>query len=75
MVEKQIRQPLSCLRTDRGGEFTSLAFNSYCKLYRIRRQLTVARIPQQNGMAERKNRHLYEAMRTLLHDANLPPPL
>jgi transposase InsO family protein len=75
MVEKQIRQPLSCLHTDRGGEFISTAFNSYCKLHGIRRQLTAAGTPRQNNIAKHKNRHLYEAMRTPLHNASLPPLL
>jgi hypothetical protein len=32
IVEKQIQKPVSCLRTDRGGEFLSIEFNNYCKL-------------------------------------------
>jgi hypothetical protein len=74
-VEKQIQKPVSCLRTDRRGKFLSTEFNNYCKLEGIRRQLTAAGTPQQNGIAERKNRHLCESMRTLLHDANLLPSL
>jgi transposase InsO family protein len=54
-VEKQIQKPVSCLRTDRGGEFLSTEFNNYCKLEGIRRQLTAAGTPQQKGIAERKN--------------------
>ncbi|WJZ94710.1 hypothetical protein VitviT2T_013543 [Vitis vinifera] len=56
LVEKETRAFICCLRTDRGGEFTSLEFNAFCKTNGISRQLTAAYTPQQNGVAERKNR-------------------
>jgi hypothetical protein len=72
MVENQSHQKLSCLRTDRGGEYLSNEFMAYCKLHGIMRQLTTARTPQQNGIVERKNCHLLETMRSLLFGAKLP---
>nr|GEX56761.1 copia protein [Tanacetum cinerariifolium] len=39
----------------------------------IKREFSVARTPQQNGVAERKNRTLIEAARTMLADSKLPP--
>ncbi|GJU39637.1 ribonuclease H-like domain-containing protein [Tanacetum coccineum] len=38
----------------------------------IKREFSVARTPQQNGVAERKNRTLIEAARTMLVDSKLP---
>ncbi|GKD61285.1 ribonuclease H-like domain-containing protein [Tanacetum coccineum] len=38
----------------------------------IKREFSVARTPQQNGVAERKNRTLIEAARTMLADLKLP---
>ncbi|GJZ78801.1 putative ribonuclease H-like domain-containing protein, partial [Tanacetum coccineum] len=38
----------------------------------IKREFSVARTPQQNGVAERKNRTLIEATRTMLVDSKLP---
>nr|GEW73835.1 hypothetical protein [Tanacetum cinerariifolium] len=38
----------------------------------IRREFSVARTPQQNGVAERRNRTLIEAVRTMLADSKLP---
>ncbi|GJR36160.1 ribonuclease H-like domain-containing protein [Tanacetum coccineum] len=38
----------------------------------IKREYSVARTPQQNGVAERKNRTLIEAARTMLADSKLP---
>ncbi|HEX8607530.1 MAG TPA: DDE-type integrase/transposase/recombinase, partial [Pedobacter sp.] len=75
MAEKQTSLAISCLRTDRGGEYLSNAFNTYCDQQGIRRHLTNASTPQQNGKAERKNRHLCETMRTLLLGSNLPTSL
>nr|GEV61327.1 retrovirus-related Pol polyprotein from transposon TNT 1-94 [Tanacetum cinerariifolium] len=40
----------------------------------IKREFSVPRTPQQNGIAERKNRTLIEATRTLLADSLLPIP-
>nr|GEV53135.1 ribonuclease H-like domain-containing protein [Tanacetum cinerariifolium] len=40
----------------------------------IKREFSVARTPQQNSVAERKNRTLIEAVRTMLGDSLLPIP-
>ncbi|GJS62814.1 uncharacterized mitochondrial protein-like protein [Tanacetum coccineum] len=46
--------------------------NQFCERKCIKRQFSVARTPQQNGVAERKNRTLIEAARTMLVDSKLP---
>ena len=51
---------IKCLRSDNGGEFTSDEFNKYCEEHGIKRQFSVARTPQQNGVDERKNRSVME---------------
>jgi len=55
MVENQTSLKLQCLRSDRGGEFTSGEFIDFCEKHGIRRQLFAPRTPQQNGVVERKN--------------------
>ncbi|CAL8081981.1 unnamed protein product [Prunus armeniaca] len=55
MVEKEKGLFVKCLRTDGGGEFTLNDFNDFYKQSGIKRQLTIAYTPQQNGVAERKN--------------------
>jgi hypothetical protein len=72
LVENQAQQKLACLRIDRGGEYVSHAFNSFCATEGVQRQFIAAGTPQQNGIAERKNRHLLETVRMLLFDAKLP---
>jgi transposase InsO family protein len=63
---------IKCLRTDHGGEFTSDEFKEYCKMNEIKRQLTAAYTPQQNGVAEGKNRTVMNMVRSLLVEKNVP---
>ena len=72
LVEKEIGAFIFCLRTDRGGEFTSLEFNAFCKTNGISRQLTAAYTPQQNGVAERKNRTIMNMVRSMLSEKQVP---
>lgn len=65
-VEREAGVLLVCLRSDRGGEYNSKAFQAYCTETGIKRQLTAAYTPQQNGIAERKNRSLMNMVRCML---------
>ena len=56
--EKHYHSSIHFLRTDCGEEFTSNAFNSFCANTGIIHHLTCPHTPQQNGIAERKIRHL-----------------
>ncbi|GKB06706.1 putative ribonuclease H-like domain-containing protein [Tanacetum coccineum] len=55
-----------------GLEVKNLSMNEFCANKGIKREFSVARTPQQNGVAERKNRTLIEAARTMLADSLLP---
>nr|GEW47734.1 retrovirus-related Pol polyprotein from transposon TNT 1-94 [Tanacetum cinerariifolium] len=46
--------------------------NEYCEEKGIKREYSVARTPQQNRVAERRNRTLIEATKTMLADSKLP---
>ncbi|KAL4379471.1 hypothetical protein GQ457_02G032120 [Hibiscus cannabinus] len=72
LVEKESDFEIKSLRSDRGGEFTSNEFNDFCKANGIRRPLTVPRSPQQNGVAERKNRTILNMARSMLKAKNMP---
>ncbi|GJR96315.1 putative ribonuclease H-like domain-containing protein [Tanacetum coccineum] len=50
----------------------SREMDEFCGQKGIKREYSVARTPQQNGVAERKNRTLIEAARTMLADSLLP---
>nr|GEV94581.1 putative ribonuclease H-like domain-containing protein [Tanacetum cinerariifolium] len=57
---------------DNEGEFKNKEMNEFCTKKGIRRELSNARTPQQNRVAERRNKTLTEAARTMLADAKLP---
>ncbi|GJS94850.1 retrovirus-related pol polyprotein from transposon TNT 1-94 [Tanacetum coccineum] len=46
--------------------------NQFCGIKEIKKEFSVARTPQQNRVAERKNKTLIEAARTMLADSLLP---
>ncbi|GKF87086.1 retrovirus-related pol polyprotein from transposon TNT 1-94, partial [Tanacetum coccineum] len=46
--------------------------NQFCVMKGIKREFSVARTPQQNGVAKRKNGSLIKAARTMLADSLLP---
>nr|GEV63885.1 ribonuclease H-like domain-containing protein [Tanacetum cinerariifolium] len=64
--------PDSVRRCDNGTEFKNKVMNEFCKEKAIKREYSVARTPQQNRVAERRNRTPIEATRTMLADSKLP---
>ncbi|GJR04709.1 putative ribonuclease H-like domain-containing protein [Tanacetum coccineum] len=60
------------IRCDNGTEFMNRVMNQFCEMKGIKREFSVTRTPQQNGVAKRKNRTLIEAARTMLADLKLP---
>jgi transposase InsO family protein len=69
--EKSIGRFIKCLRTDNGGEFTSMEFENYCKEFGIDRHKTTAYTPQQDRVVERMNMTLLERERGMLSNTNL----
>lgn len=64
-----------CIRSDQGGEYLNKIFDCFLKDNGILKQHTTGYKPQQNGVAERKNRSLMEMARCMLIDARLPNTL
>ncbi|GJV48009.1 ribonuclease H-like domain-containing protein [Tanacetum coccineum] len=52
-------------RCDNGTQFKNSVMNQFCEINGIEREFSVARTPQQNGVAERRNKTLIEASRVL----------
>ena len=71
-VENQFSTQIKCLRTDCEGEYTSNDFTAFCSSTGITHQLSCPHTPQQNGIVERKHRHIVECALTLLSHASLP---
>ncbi|GJV27268.1 putative ribonuclease H-like domain-containing protein [Tanacetum coccineum] len=71
-IENLIDLKVKVIRCDNGTEFKNRVMNQFCEMKGIKREFSVARTPQQNGVAERKNKTLIEAARTMLADSKLP---
>ena len=71
-AEKQLGLHIKELRSDRGGEYLSGEFKSYLTQEGIVSQLSAPGTPQQNGVAERRNRTLQDMVRSMLSYSSLP---
>jgi hypothetical protein len=72
LIENLTERNIKILKSDNGGEYTSKYFVNFCKYVGIKRELTTPYNPQQNGVAEIKNRTIMEAAKTMIHDQDLP---
>nr|GFC81587.1 putative ribonuclease H-like domain-containing protein [Tanacetum cinerariifolium] len=70
-LENLLSLKVKIIRCDNRTEFKNVDLNQFCGLKDIKREFSVPRTPQQNGIAKRKNRTLIEAARTLLADSLL----
>jgi hypothetical protein len=80
-VEKQNEKKIKIVRSDRGGEYYGRytekgqmigPFAQYLKEEGIVAQYTIFGTPQQNGVAERRNRTLMDMVRNMLSNSELP---
>ena len=72
MVKTQFSSTIKTLRSNGGGEYTSKSFESFLTSNGINHQISCPYTPQQNGLVERKHRHLIETTITPLSQASLP---
>ncbi|GJU94541.1 putative ribonuclease H-like domain-containing protein [Tanacetum coccineum] len=71
-IENLVDHKVKVIRCDNETEFKNKEMNQFCEMKGILRQFSVARTPQQNRVAERRNRTLIKAARTMLADSKLP---
>ncbi|KAL0641511.1 hypothetical protein Bca4012_102648 [Brassica carinata] len=71
-VTNHYNAKIKILRSDNGGEYTGQAFKQHLAQHGILHQTSCPYTPQQNGVAERKNRHLMEVARSMMFQANVP---
>ncbi|GJW75436.1 putative ribonuclease H-like domain-containing protein, partial [Tanacetum coccineum] len=64
-IENLVDKKVKIIRCDNRTEFKNKVMDNFCREKGIRREYSVARTPQQNGVAERRNRTLIEAARTI----------
>jgi transposase InsO family protein len=62
---------LKKLRSDRSGEYTLCEFQDFCTSMGMERQLTIAYSPQQNGVAERRNKTICEMTRSMMTEKEM----
>ncbi|KAJ0918468.1 putative RNA-directed DNA polymerase [Helianthus annuus] len=60
------------IRSDNGTEFKNRVMDEFCTAKGILHEYSSRYTPQQNGVAERKNRTLIETARTMLVESQLP---
>ncbi|XP_075483610.1 uncharacterized protein LOC142523763 [Primulina tabacum] len=70
-LQNEKREEIDRIMSDRGTEFLNKYLSSYLEDHGIKHELSAARSPQQNGVAERRNRTLKEAARTMLAESGI----
>jgi len=72
LIKNQIREKINISRFENDGEYTSKEFIDFCKKEGIKKEQIVPDNPEQNGLAERKNKSITVVSHAMLHDLNLP---
>ena len=72
MVQNQFGKGIKFFRSDNGGEFVNQVLREFFVNKGIIHETTCVGTPQQNGVAERKNRHILETARSLLFEYRVP---
>ncbi|KAL0386160.1 UNVERIFIED_CONTAM: Copia protein [Sesamum radiatum] len=71
-IHTQFDTKVQAIRTDNGSEFLSLPCQELFQKHGILHQKTCFYTPQQNGVVERKHRHLLQVARALMFESYLP---
>ena len=71
-TEKWLDNNIESLQSNRGGEYLSSDFDKYLLDNGILSQLSAPGMPQQNSMAERKNRIVLDIVRSMMSYSDLP---
>lgn len=72
LIKTQFEKCVKVFRTDNGGEFVNSNCHDLFTLNGIIHQRSCPYTPQQNGVAERKHRHLLETTRAIKFQGKLP---
>ncbi|CAN6568096.1 unnamed protein product [Malus baccata var. baccata] len=72
MVATQYSSVIKVFHSDNGGEYIGSELSTFLRDQGILHETTCPHTPQQNGVAERKNRHILETARALLIGASVP---
>ena len=65
--------PIVKIRSDHGKELENAKFEAFCNEHGIKKKFSAPKIPQQNGVVERKNQIIQEMARVMLLNKDIPP--
>ena len=72
MIRTQFGTEIKILRSDNGKEYDNSGLSPYLASNGIIHQTSCVDTPQQNGVVERKNRHLLDIATSMLFSMNVP---
>ncbi|RVW96855.1 Retrovirus-related Pol polyprotein from transposon TNT 1-94 [Vitis vinifera] len=72
MVQNQFNSKIQVLKSNNAKEYFTSSLSTYLQNHGIIHISSCVDTPQQNGVAERKNRHLLEVARCLMFSSNVP---
>jgi len=72
LILNMFQTSIHILRTKNGQEYFSHDLTNYLSEHGIYHQSSCPYTPQQNGIAERKNRHILEVARAMMFTTNVP---
>ena len=72
MIQTQFQTKIQILRTDNGTKYFNHTLGPFLQENGILHQSSCVDTPQQNGVAERKNRHILEVARALMLTTHMP---
>ncbi|KAF5799967.1 putative RNA-directed DNA polymerase [Helianthus annuus] len=72
LVLTQFKKKIKVFRSDNGTEFVNNKMETFCNQKGVLHQTSCSYTPQQNGVVERKHRHLLNLARSLLFQSGVP---
>ncbi|GKA50903.1 ribonuclease H-like domain-containing protein, partial [Tanacetum coccineum] len=72
LIENQFKRKIKVFRSDNGTEFVHQTVTKLCSDKEIIHQTSCVYTPQQNGIVERKHRHLLNVARSLMFQRGIP---
>ena len=72
MIQTQFDTSIQIIHTDSARDYFNSELGDFFKTHGIIHSSSCVHTPQQNGVAERKNRHILEVARAIMFSSNVP---
>ncbi|GJR26397.1 putative ribonuclease H-like domain-containing protein [Tanacetum coccineum] len=73
-IENLVDNKVKIIKSDNGTEFKNKVMDDFCREKGIKREYSIARTPQRNGVAERRNSDTIEDCLELIFNASIKTP-